>query len=118
VRGRHRGAAEELPETRRWLHRTPGLDGLGVVLAGPQRQAELLADGVAGAEMVGMGVRHEVRGDIAAAEIAQDAPPRSRRARVDEHVADEVDVDRVGRPAPELVHVERQRSHGDDRRAG
>ena len=55
--------------------------------------------------MVGVGVRERVGGDGAAAQLAQDPLGGMSRARVDEHVTDQVDVDRVRRKPVEQVEV-------------
>jgi hypothetical protein len=46
-----------------------------------------------------------VRADRAPLELAQDALVRTVGARVDQHVPDQVDVDRVARAAVELEDV-------------
>src|SRR2546423_14815488 len=54
------------------LHDAAVLDRVGVALAAPQRQAELLAHVVAGALMVGGGVSEGVRGHGATVQLAED----------------------------------------------
>ena len=55
--------------------------------------------------MVGMGVGQCMRRNRPAAELAQDPLAGVTGSGVDEHVADQVDVDRERRKAVEHVHV-------------
>jgi hypothetical protein len=78
---------------------------VGVALAAPERDPERLADGVAGAVVVGVGMGQRVGGDTASLELAQDAPASAGGARVDQYVADQVDVDGVARAAVQAKDV-------------
>jgi hypothetical protein len=66
---------------------------------------------MARAEVIGVGVCHEMRAHLAPGELLEDPPLGSGSARIDQHVADEIDVDRVGRKALELVHALGHRPH-------
>ena len=68
--------------------------------AAPHQRGSLrLADLVAGALVVGVGVRQRQGGDGMPAHLAEDAPGGVARAGVDDHVPHQVDVDRVRREA-------------------
>ena len=66
---------------------------------------------MAGALVVGVGVRERVGRQGASAQLAQDPPLGLARRGVDQHVAREVDVDRVGREALQLEHAVREVLH-------
>ena len=61
--------------------------------------------------MVGVRVRHEVRAHVVTGQLAQNPPLGARRSGIDEHVADEVDVDGVRGAARQLMHALGQHSH-------
>src|SRR5436305_1667441 len=71
-----------------------------VGLAHPVRDAELRTHLPARALVVRVRVRQGVGGDLAALDLPENPPAGVARGRVHEHVADEVDVDRVRREAP------------------
>jgi len=101
------------------LARAPGgtcahaarLHGGHLGLAAPQRNGQNLADGVTGALVIGVGVRERVCKDGAPAQLAQDPPLGPARTGVDQHVVEQVHVDRVGRQPVQLEEVFRQPSH-------
>jgi hypothetical protein len=71
------------------------LGGIGVAGADPERDPKPLTHCVARALMVGMGVGERVGVDLLAGDLAQDPTRRVAGRRVDQDVADHVDVDRV-----------------------
>lgn len=81
------------------------LSHVRVALAAPKRDRECVADGVARPIVVGMGVRQRVRAYATPGQLTEDAPMGKLGARVDEDIADQVDVDRVARPAREPEYV-------------
>src|SRR4051812_3645578 len=91
---------------RALLHR------IGVGLAAPERDAERLADLLARALVVRVGVRERVRRDLAVLELAQDARAGASGGGVYQHVADHVDVHRVARTPVQEPEVVSQLAHG------
>ncbi len=83
----------------------PILDRLRIELAAPQRDAELLADLVARALVVGVGVGQRVRGDRPSPQLLRIEPACVAGAGVDEHVTEQVEVDRVRRQRAQHVDV-------------
>jgi hypothetical protein len=77
------------------------LRDMRIPCAAPQGNSQRLADGVARPVVVGMRVGQRMRTDTAAAQLAQDPPVAELGAGVDQHIRDEVGVDRVARPARE-----------------
>ncbi len=61
------------------------LERRGVTVPGPQGDAEVLADRVAGPLVIRVGVGHDVGGERPAVELTNDAPPGVAGGRVDEH---------------------------------
>ncbi len=61
--------------------------------------------------MVRVRVRDDMAAHLVSVELLEDPLLRAGRACVDEHVADEVDVDRVGGRALELMHALGQGPH-------
>ena len=71
------------------------LGGIGVALADPEGDVEGAADLVGGALVVRVGVGQGVGGDLVGADLLEDLPARVAGAGVDQHVLDQVGVDRV-----------------------
>ena len=72
------------------------LGGIGVALADPQGDVQGAADLVGGALVVRVGVGQRVGGDLVGADLLEDLAARVAGAGVDQHVLDQVGVDRVG----------------------
>jgi hypothetical protein len=85
--------------------RTLALGSACVSFSTPKRDVEGLADRVARAVVVRVGVGERVCGDGAAGQLAEDALAVAGGAGVDEDVAGQVHIDRVARPAAELEDV-------------
>jgi hypothetical protein len=64
--------------------------------------------------VVGVRVRERVRRDLVAFDLAEDAAAGVAAGGVNEHVAEHVHVDRVGRKAAQHPHVGGQLLHGAD----
>lgn len=77
------------------------LERVGIPLARPERHAEVLADRAAGPLVIGVCVGYYVGGERSASEPAKDAPAGVAGGGIDEHILDEVGVDRVRREAAE-----------------
>jgi hypothetical protein len=88
------------------------LGGVGVGLADLVGDAEALADGVTRALVVRVRVGEGVGVDRAALDLAQDAAAGVAAGRVDQHITDHVDVDRVRRKAGEHPDVGGELLHG------
>jgi hypothetical protein len=93
---------EQLPHQALAGRGALALDDGRVLVPAPERDPERLADGVARAVVVRVGVGEGVRRDRPAFELAQDALAVGLGARVDQDVTDQVDVDPVAGPAAKL----------------
>ncbi len=76
-----------------------------------QRDSQFRADGVACALVVWVGVCQRVRRDRMTRDLPQDPAPRMAGSCVDQHIAREVDVDRVARTTVELEQSGCEFSH-------
>ena len=96
------------------LAEVAGLHRVGVALAAPQLDTEPLADLLARALMIRVGVGERMGRDPVAFDLAEDAPSREPRPGIHQHVAHQEDVDRVRRKAAQLPEVVRYLFHARD----
>jgi hypothetical protein len=77
--------------------------GIGVGLTTPERNAQLLANLVAGPLVIGMGMRQDVGANRVTAKLAQDPSTIKSRGGINEHIAHQVDVEGIGRKPTQVV---------------